>query len=75
MSCVVVRYVARCCEIHYSRGSHLGANQTRRELPETVSQEELLKVVQDFNADPNVHGILVQLPVRALSCLLFQPFI
>uniref|UniRef100_A0A7S0WZ01 Methenyltetrahydrofolate cyclohydrolase n=2 Tax=Pyramimonas obovata TaxID=1411642 RepID=A0A7S0WZ01_9CHLO len=34
-----------------------------KELPETVTQEELLKVVQDFNADPAVHGILVQLPL------------
>mmetsp|Transcript_17607 Transcript_17607/g.30314 ORF Transcript_17607/g.30314 Transcript_17607/m.30314 type:complete len:322 (-) Transcript_17607:42-1007(-) len=33
------------------------------ELPATVSQEELLKVVQDLNANPEVHGILVQLPL------------
>jgi len=40
-----------------------GIESYGKELPETVSQEELLKVVQDFNADPNVHGILVQLPL------------
>lgn len=28
-----------------------------------ISQEELLKVVQDLNANPEVHGILVQLPL------------
>ncbi len=28
-----------------------------------ISQEELLKVVQDLNATPEVHGILVQLPL------------
>jgi len=32
-------------------------------LPETTSQEELLGVVAGLNADPKVHGILVQLPV------------
>ncbi|XRB22761.1 methenyltetrahydrofolate cyclohydrolase [Pseudoscourfieldia marina] len=32
-------------------------------LPDTVSQEELLKVVRDFNSDKSVHGILVQLPL------------
>ncbi|KAL4420158.1 hypothetical protein ABPG77_008294 [Micractinium sp. CCAP 211/92] len=33
------------------------------DLPDTVSEEELLKVVADYNADPSVHGILVQLPL------------
>ncbi|KAI7845704.1 hypothetical protein COHA_000818 [Chlorella ohadii] len=33
------------------------------DLPETASEEEVLKVVADYNADPNVHGILVQLPL------------
>ncbi|KAL4428136.1 hypothetical protein ABPG75_002225 [Micractinium tetrahymenae] len=33
------------------------------DLPEDVSEEELLKVVADYNADPAVHGILVQLPL------------
>jgi methylenetetrahydrofolate dehydrogenase (NADP+) / methenyltetrahydrofolate cyclohydrolase len=32
-------------------------------LPETVSQDELLKLVHKLNADPAVHGILVQLPL------------
>jgi methylenetetrahydrofolate dehydrogenase (NADP+)/methenyltetrahydrofolate cyclohydrolase len=32
-------------------------------LPETVSQNELLALVQRLNADPAVHGILVQLPL------------
>lgn len=31
-------------------------------LPATTSQEELLAVVADLNADPAVHGILVQSP-------------
>ena len=32
-------------------------------LPETVSQDELLALVRNLNADPAVHGILVQLPL------------
>ncbi len=32
-------------------------------LPADISQEELLKVVRDLNANPDVHGILVQLPL------------
>ena len=32
-------------------------------LPETVSQDELLALVKTLNADPAVHGILVQLPL------------
>src|ERR1044071_5669186 len=32
-------------------------------LPESVSQDELLALVKNLNADPAVHGILVQLPL------------
>jgi methylenetetrahydrofolate dehydrogenase (NADP+)/methenyltetrahydrofolate cyclohydrolase len=32
-------------------------------LPETASQDELLSLVKKLNADPAVHGILVQLPL------------
>ena len=32
-------------------------------LPETVSESELLALVHKLNADPAVHGILVQLPL------------
>lgn len=34
-------------------------------LPAETSQEELLALVADLNADPSVHGILVQLPLPA----------
>lgn len=33
------------------------------DLPDTVSQEDLLKEVNKLNNDPAVHGILVQLPL------------
>jgi methylenetetrahydrofolate dehydrogenase (NADP+)/methenyltetrahydrofolate cyclohydrolase len=32
-------------------------------LPETIGQDELLALVKRLNADPAVHGILVQLPL------------
>jgi len=34
-----------------------------RDLPEDISQEELLGIVRDLNANPGIHGILVQLPL------------
>ena len=35
------------------------------ELPEETSQEELIALVRELNADPRFHGILVQLPLPA----------
>lgn len=32
-------------------------------LPESTTEEELLRVVNKLNANPNIHGILVQLPL------------
>ena len=32
-------------------------------LPEDVSEADLLSVVRDLNADPAIHGVLVQLPL------------
>jgi 5,10-methylene-tetrahydrofolate dehydrogenase/methenyl tetrahydrofolate cyclohydrolase len=40
-----------------------GINSFGHDLPEDISQEELLKIVRDLNADSDVHGILVQLPL------------
>jgi len=40
----------------------------RSELPDTTTQEEVLTRVKMFNADPNINGILVQLPVPAPPC-------
>src|SRR5262245_34612431 len=34
-----------------------------RKLPASTSEAELLAVVKELNADPSVHGILVQLPL------------
>lgn len=32
-------------------------------LPATVTEEELLDLIYEYNEDPNIHGILVQLPL------------
>lgn len=35
-------------------------------LPESASEEEVLTHIIDFNEDPSVHGILVQLPLPSV---------
>jgi len=40
-----------------------GMNSFERKLPAETSEADLLAVVQALNADPAVHGILVQLPL------------
>jgi methylenetetrahydrofolate dehydrogenase (NADP+)/methenyltetrahydrofolate cyclohydrolase len=52
----------------YVRNKHLacekaGFKSTLHRLPATTGQAELLALVQALNADPGVHGILVQLPL------------
>ncbi|MCB0166188.1 MAG: bifunctional methylenetetrahydrofolate dehydrogenase/methenyltetrahydrofolate cyclohydrolase, partial [Anaerolineae bacterium] len=44
-----------CAEVGIASFSH--------DLPADISQADLLKVVQDLNANPEVNGILVQLPL------------
>jgi len=34
-------------------------------LPQSISEEEVLRLIERFNADPRIHGILVQLPLPA----------
>ena len=41
----------------------LGVVSIERILPATASQAEVAAVVDELNADPNVHGILIQLPL------------
>ena len=33
------------------------------EFPETISQKELLETIQMINKNPNIHGLLIQLPL------------
>ena len=43
----------------------LGMYSLKHELPASISQEELIEVVRQLNADPAIHGILVQSPPPA----------
>ena len=52
---VYVRNKQRACE-------RCGIKSTRVDLPNNVSQQELIQVVERLNADDSVHGILVQSP-------------
>lgn len=55
-SSVYVRNKKKACE-------YIGIQSKSFELPESTSQEELLKLIGELNADSSVNGILVQLPV------------
>lgn len=57
-SSVYVRNKKRACE-------YIGIGSKSYELPESTTQEELLRLIADLNADDSVNGILVQLPVPA----------
>ncbi|GHI01026.1 bifunctional methylenetetrahydrofolate dehydrogenase/methenyltetrahydrofolate cyclohydrolase FolD [Neobacillus kokaensis] len=41
----------------------LGMHSILIEMPEEVSEEELLGKIDELNQDPEIHGILVQLPI------------
>ena len=52
----------------YIRMKHKASNKAgilsdHYDLPETTSQEELLKLIRELNEEKTVHGILVQLPL------------
>lgn len=52
----------------YVRGKHsacakVGITSIRRDLPADTTQDELLAVVDELNADPACHGYIVQLPL------------
>ncbi len=53
---IYVRNKMRACE-------RAGIRSAVHHLPATVTQEEILALVERLNADPEVHGILVQLPL------------
>ena len=44
------------------KAADLGFHSVKKELPASTTQAELLAVVEGLNADPLVHGILVQSP-------------
>ena len=53
---VYVRMKHKACE-------EVGVRSFKHELPVETTQEELLALVERLNADDDVHGILVQLPL------------
>jgi methylenetetrahydrofolate dehydrogenase (NADP+)/methenyltetrahydrofolate cyclohydrolase len=53
---VYVRMKGRACE-------ETGMLSETVRLPDTASEDELLATVDRLNADPNIHGMIVQLPV------------
>lgn len=55
-SSVYVRNKKKACE-------YIGIHSKSFELPENTTQEELLKLIGELNADSSVNGILVQLPL------------
>lgn len=55
-SCVYVRNKAKTCE-------ELGIRSEIFNFPGDISQKALLQQIHDLNADPEIHGILVQLPL------------
>lgn len=55
-SSVYVRNKKRACE-------YIGIDSLSYELPESTSQEELLKLICELNGKDSVKGILVQLPL------------
>ncbi len=55
-SIVYVRNKLRACE-------EVGFYSEPHILPEDVTTEEVIKVIESLNADPNIDGMLVQLPI------------
>ena len=55
-SAAYVRSKAKCSQ-------EMGMAGDTIRLPDTTTQADLVKVVQQLNADPGVHGILVQMPL------------
>ena len=51
-----VRMKKRAC-------AEVGIKSFANDLPENVKQEELLELVRKLNGNPEIHGILVQLPL------------
>ena len=57
-SATYVRMKAKACE-------EAGLVSRTIRLPDAIDQAELLERVEELNADPGIHGILVQLPLPA----------
>lgn len=49
----------------HRKAGQIGIRSVVRALPPTITQEALLAIVAAYNADPTIHGILVQSPLPA----------
>jgi methylenetetrahydrofolate dehydrogenase (NADP+)/methenyltetrahydrofolate cyclohydrolase len=47
------------------KAKECGFHSVQHTLPAETTEEELVAIVRDLNADPAIHGILVQLPLPA----------
>lgn len=54
-----VSYVTRKAKT----ASSLGFHEVQDNRPADITEEELISLIRGYNADPSVHGILVQLPL------------
>jgi methylenetetrahydrofolate dehydrogenase (NADP+)/methenyltetrahydrofolate cyclohydrolase len=57
-SAIYVRNKRRAC-------THVGFHSHDFDLPATASQAELIALIEQLNGDPQIHGILMQLPLPA----------
>jgi len=55
-SVVYVRNKVRAC-------ADVGIRSTKLEFPQDVDPAVVMQAIEDLNSDPNIHGILVQLPL------------
>ena len=60
-SCVFVRNKKHAC-------AYIGIESLAYELPESTTEEKLLKLIEELNQKEEVKGILVQLPLPAHIC-------
>ncbi len=44
-------------------GEKIGAKVTHLKYAETISETKLIKAITNFNLDPSVHGIIIQMPL------------
>ena len=47
------------------KAGEVGIRSIEHRLPDTVGEDALLRLIDQLNADPAVHGILIQLPLPA----------
>ncbi len=63
-----IRHPAYTSEIKKKACAYIGIESLSYELPEETTEEELLALIQKLNDNPDVHGILCQLPLPKHIC-------